>query len=96
MIRSVIQELYFDNCGQMEKIGMSKRYELLQKEAFGYYDRLSETLSKEQKGLLEKIWEKSAEQEGESNFSCFRAGLKFGLRLAAEVLAESEGEPQER
>lgn len=92
MKHTIIQELYFDNCGQMEKIVMPQRYNLLQKEGFAYFDRLFEELDRERQALLEMILEKSAEQEGESNYACFRAGLKFGLRLAAEAFIGSEEE----
>lgn len=64
MKHTIIQELYFDNCGQMEKIVMPQRYNLLQKEGFAVFCRLFEELDRERQALLEMFWKRVPSKKG--------------------------------
>ena len=88
MIEPLLEEIYYSNCGQMEKLHVGKEYERLKKEADEYYDKLHKTLNKEQRELLSNYWEASAGEEAEWGYASFRAGLKFGVQFMLEVLGE--------
>lgn len=88
MIEPLLEEIYYSNCGQMEKLHVGKEYERLKKEAGEYYEKIFEILNKEQREWLEKYWLASAGQEAEWGYANFREGIKFGAQLILEILEE--------
>ena len=94
MFQSLLKELYYENCGQIEKIKGSRELDRLEKKAYEEYDKLFAVLDDEHKQWLERIWE--TRREMENCYLNFRAGLQFGVRLAVEALGYTrEGDPQE-
>lgn len=94
MFQSLLEELYYENCGQIEKIKGNRELDRLEKKAYEQYDKLFAVLDDEHKQWLERIWE--ARREMENCYLNFRAGLQFGGRLAVEALGYTrEGDPQE-
>lgn len=85
MFESIIAEIYYDNCGQWEKIRSSRLYEQPDDKLEEYHRKLIAGLTEEQKGWLEKILELDGAKEAESSFTNDRAGVRFGLRLAVEA-----------
>lgn len=88
MIEPLLDEIYYSNCGQMEKLEAGEEYKRLEKEAGEYYEKLNEGLNKEQRELLEKYWLASAGQESKWGYANFRAGLKLGAQFILEILEE--------
>ena len=86
MFESLIEEIFLDNCGQMEKVNRSKKLVRLQAKSCEQYDRLFAVLDDEHKDWLEKVWDADVARETENIFLHFRAGLKFGLLLTIEAL----------
>ena len=96
MFQSLLEELYYENCGQIEKIKGSRELDRLEKKAYEEYDKLFAVLDDEHKQWLERIWEADSRREMENCYLNFRAGLQFGVRLAVEALGYTrEGDPQE-
>lgn len=94
MFQSLLKELYYENCGQIEKIKGSRELDRLEKKAYEQYNKLFAVLDDEHKQWLERIWE--TRREMENCYLNFRAGLQFGVRLAVEALGYTrEGDLRE-
>ena len=86
MFRSLLEELYYDNCGQMEKIRMSDRLARFEEDAEELFGKLSAALDDEHRQWLDKLRETVFFRDTEYSYLNFRAGLQFGVRFAVEAL----------
>ena len=86
MIKSIIEEIYLDNQSISEKIKPSEEYKKVLDEAHKLYAKLKALLNDEQKELFESFTEAHIGVCAESEFTHFKEGLKFGLKLCIESL----------
>lgn len=85
-MKSVIREIYLDNCGFLEKIKSSKKYKEVDKQFQEVYEKLSDGLTEKQTELLDELAYLSMGLEAEHGETYFIVGFKLGLRLCAEAL----------
>lgn len=88
MIETLLEEIYFSDCGPIDKMKNTEEYNRLTKEAGKYYDKLFAILNEEQSKWLDEIYVLSGGTESEWGLVCFRAGIKFGLRLINELFGK--------
>ena len=87
MQNSVIDLLISDDLH--ENMKYSAEYKRFSDESFEIYKKLSKQLKAEQLAAFEKFADLSMGVECEANEAYFKAGLKMGLRIAVECLAET-------
>lgn len=93
MTNSILEEIYYSNCGQAEKLKAGEEYWRLEKEAGEYYDKLYAVLNEEQREWLYQFWFLSAGSESKWGYENFCAGLKFGMRLISEINNDKNTSP---
>ncbi|MDE5943123.1 MAG: hypothetical protein K2H30_02830 [Clostridia bacterium] len=76
------------DCGLCEKIKSSERYKKVSEEGYKIYNKLKESLNDEQKAELDKFADLTLEEQSEAEETYFKAGIKAGLRIAAECLID--------
>lgn len=88
MQNSVIDFILSKDLGLHEKIEFNEKFKEYSRIAGKYYERLGGMLNDEQKDIFLKFVEADTDERCEGFDIYFRAGLKFGLRLAIECLGD--------
>ncbi len=91
MNESILEEIFYDNCGLLVKMQYTKEYDRLKHRAEGYYDKLFAILGKEPSEWLDEIFLTEAGMESEFGLMCFREGVRFVFRLFADIMQNEGG-----
>lgn len=88
-MQSIIDDIYYEKIGLGgEQIKYSEKYNKTKKEYDSLFEKLENTLNKEQKQTLEELFEKSCDLEAELTRLHFKEGFKSGMLIALEVLVK--------
>ena len=86
---NTIQDLYYGRISPYEmSISTAPEYQKLKALAAQYEDLLRETLSDEQKELLDKLIESITDISSISERDMFIAGFKLGVKLMIDVMKD--------
>ena len=88
MNESILEEIFYDNCGLLVKMQYTKEYDRLKHRAAGDYEKL---LGKEPSEWLDEIFLTEAGMESEFGLMCFREGVRFVFRLFADIMQNEGG-----
>lgn len=88
MQNSVIDFILSTNAGLHEKIEFNEKFKEYSGIAFKYFKKLEAMLNGKQKEIFLKFVEADTDEMCEGFDIYFRAGIKFGLRLAVECLGD--------
>lgn len=83
-MKSILEEIYYDNEGIDEKIPRSEEYKNVYKEYDKLFSKLLETLNKEQQKMLDDLFVLTGGLENETGLIYFKAGFKFCMQLVFE------------
>ncbi|MDE6355673.1 MAG: hypothetical protein K2L67_00305 [Clostridia bacterium] len=86
-MKSIIEELYNDNCGFSEKLKPTEKYWEICKQYDEVFNKLLNGTTKEQNELLNELFDYGGLCAGEMSEQHFIEGFKLGFRIAVEVLA---------
>ena len=84
-----LDELYKGEINPLDSFAMSSDYRKASFQQDKIYNQLENSLSKEQKRMLEKLWDCKADVEYEYGKQMFKAGFSLALKLAAEVFVDN-------
>lgn len=87
-MKSILEELYFSNDGMCERVNNGREYRKIQNEYCTIFEKLIEELNKEQKKMLNELFELSSGMEAESALAYFKEGFKLCARLILESLGD--------
>lgn len=87
MLKSIIEEIFSDNQGYMEKIKPTEEYLKLWQDSCDLIDKMKETLEDSQKQDLDKLNELQIGICAEGEFGYYKEGFKIGLFLGLECLS---------
>ncbi len=90
MNKSILEEIYFSDCGPSETMVYTEEYLRLNKEADEYFDKLFAILGKEPGEWLDTIWLLEGGIHSEYGLMGFREGIRFAFRLLAETMGSSK------
>lgn len=83
-----LDELYKGEINPLDNFSMSADYRKASFQQDNHYCQLENSLSTEQKRLLEKLWDCKTDVEYEYGKQMFKTGFSLGLKLAAEAFVD--------
>ena len=87
-MKSVLEEIYFNNEGLYEKVDEGEEYDRLNRDYYKVHDKLLEGLNDEQKKMLDELFLLSGGMESEARLALFKEGFRFCMRLIFEGISK--------
>lgn len=85
-MQSILDDLYYCNHPNCENYKATDEYWRYHQEMSDIYDKIKDLLSKEDKYLLDELYNAYGGCEAEQTLTGYKKGFKLGLRIAIEAL----------
>ena len=86
-MKSILRDIYHGDQKNVENFEESKEYWEVHKQYEELYEKLEQSLTDEQKKILDDLFIMSGGLESEASCTWFKEGFKMGLLISVEVFS---------